>query len=254
MRARNAHAIGPGTLPNDAAARGGDARVWPRARAAGIISHHIARGIRASRVPCPAFPAPTRTTAGDPLRRTTPGIAAVLLALTSALACARSAERFPAPIPPVPATPRTQYVMRYVDIAPGTGAPAEARKCLYAHYTGWLTNGTKFDSSHDTTDAGAPRPPLAFPKGARRVIPGWDAGFEGMRVGGRRRLIIPYQLAYGERGRPPRIPPKATLVFDVELMGVADTLARPDTTEPPRTPAAAAPQCPPWAAVSGRPT
>ena len=73
--------------------------------------------------------------------------------------------------------------------------------------------------------AGKPRDPISFPQGARRVIAGWDLGFEGMKVGGQRRLFIPYQLAYGEAGRPPVIPPKAELIFDVELMAVADTLA-----------------------------
>ena len=164
--------------------------------------------------------------------------------------CARGAPRLPAPIPPVDGTPRVAFSLRWIDVRAGSGAPAEATKCLYAHYTGWLTDGTKFDSSRDTTPAGVPRTPIAFPQGARRVIAGWDAGFEGMRVGARRRLIIPYQLAYGERGRPPRIPPKSTLIFDVELMAVADTLARTDSV-PPRTPAAAAPQCPAWATVAG---
>lgn len=172
-------------------------------------------------------------------------LAAALLA-----ACTRGSSRLPAPIPPVEGEPRVAFSLRVIDVHAGTGAPAEAAKCLYAHYTGWLTDGTKFDSSRDTTPAGTPRTPIAFPQGARRVIAGWDAGFEGMRVGARRRLIIPYQLAYGERGRPPRIPPKATLIFDVELMAVADTLARTDSV-PPRTPAQAAPQCPAWEAVRG---
>jgi peptidylprolyl isomerase len=93
------------------------------------------------------------------------------------------------------------------------------------HYTGWLRDGTKFDSSRDRGT------PLRFEQGKRRVIPGWDAGFEGMRVGGRRRLFVPYQLAYGEKGRGP-IPPRAELVFDVELLGVeaptpADSARRP---------------------------
>jgi peptidylprolyl isomerase len=116
------------------------------------------------------------------------------------------------------------------------------------HYTGWLTDGKKFDSSHDTMPNGAPRTPLAFPQGSRRVIAGWDLGFEGMRVGGRRRLFIPYQLGYGEAGRPP-IPPKAELIFDVELMAVADTLPR--AGEPPaRGQTAPAPQCATWANVN----
>ena len=112
------------------------------------------------------------------------------------------------------------------DLAVGAGAEAKGPSWVTVHYTGWLTDGTKFDSSRDTMPNGQPRTPIAFPQGARRVIAGWDAGFEGMRVGGKRRLIIPYQLAYGEKGRPPVIPPKSTLVFDVELMAVADTLPR----------------------------
>ncbi len=126
------------------------------------------------------------------------------------------------------------------------------RACVYAHYTGWLTDGKKFDSSRDTMPNGQPRTPIAFPQGARRVIAGWDAGFEGMRVGGQRRLIIPYQIAYGELGRPPVIPPKATLIFDVELMAVADTL--PSAGAPPLPPAAPpGPQCAPWRVVAGSP-
>ena len=125
---------------------------------------------------------------------------------------------------------------------------AEPRKCLFAHYTGWLTDGTKFDSSRDTMPNGQPRTPIAFPQGARRVIAGWDLGFEGMRVGGQRRLFIPYQLAYGEAGRPPRIPERATLIFDVELMAVADTLPRAAGVTS-TTVGGLAPQCPSWESV-----
>jgi peptidylprolyl isomerase len=162
-------------------------------------------------------------------------------------ACAHTMH-LPDPIPAVHGTPRTAFALRYVDMAQGTGDLAAPRRCLYAHYTGWLTNGRKFDSSRDTLPDGHPRPPLAFPQGARRVIAGWDAGFEGMRVGGRRRLIIPYQLAYGELGRPPVIPPKSTLIFDVELMGVADTVAHADAASP-RPAVAPPPKCPEWDAV-----
>lgn len=175
-----------------------------------------------------------------------PRLASLAIAATVVAAgCVRHAEQFPAPIPPLPQPVQTAFALRYVDIAPGTGAPALPRQCYYAHYTGWLTDGKKFDSSHDPDENGTPREPIAFPQGARRVIAGWDAGFEGMRVGAKRRLIIPYQLAYGQLGRPPVIPPKATLVFDVELMGVADTLPR---TSPP-TPGSP-PQCPAWSTVS----
>jgi peptidylprolyl isomerase len=127
--------------------------------------------------------------------------------------CAKR-EKLAASIPPAPGAMHTQYTMRYVDVAIGTGKVAEAGKVFSVHYTGWLLDGTKFDSSRE-------KKPLSFEQGKRKVIPGWDAGFEGMRVGGKRRLFIPYQLAYGEKGRG-KIPPKAELVFDVELMDVTD--------------------------------
>ena len=160
-----------------------------------------------------------------------PSACRALLAAASALlavagACTRHrAERLPAAIPPVAGDLRTQYAMRYVEVAAGTGAAAEPGQVYAVHYTGWLRDGTKFDSSRDRGE------PIKFEQGKRRVIAGWDAGFEGMRVGGRRRLFIPYQLAYGVKGRPPRIPPRAELIFDVELVGVeaapADTTRRP---------------------------
>ena len=175
---------------------------------------------------------------------------AVALGALALAACAQRTRELPAPIPRVEGEARTAFALRYIEVAPGTGAPAAPRKCFYAHYTGWLTNGTKFDSSRDTTNAGAPRPPIAFPQGARRVIAGWDAGFEGMRVGGRRRLLIPYQLAYGELGRPPVIPPRSELIFDVELMAVADTVQR--TQQPPTPQSAPGPQCATWEEVSAR--
>ena len=124
-------------------------------------------------------------------------------------------EKLAASIPAAPGQMRTQYTMRYVDVAIGTGKLAEAGKVFSVHYTGWLLDGTKFDSSRDKEK------PFSFEQGKRKVIPGWDAGFEGMRVGGKRRLFIPYQLAYGEKGRG-KIPPKAELIFDVELMDVTD--------------------------------
>ncbi len=159
------------------------------------------------------------------------------------------------PLPKIGGEKRVLFSLKATDFLVGTGAPLAPRQCIFAHYTGWLTNGKKFDSSRDSSN-GRPGQPLGFAQGARRVIAGWDAGFEGMKVGGRRRLFIPYQLAYGERGSPPDIPPKADLIFDVELMAVADTL--------PRAPAApgggggggrggaAGPQCPTWSAVSAK--
>jgi peptidylprolyl isomerase len=145
----------------------------------------------------------------------------------------------PAPIPEVAGVVRTQYVMQYVDIVEGTGAPALPGKQYVVHYTGWLRDGTKFDSSRDRNE------PLRFEQGRRRVIPGWDAGFEGMRVGGRRRLFIPYQLAYGVPGRSPAIPPCAALVFDVELLGVEEP-PPPTAPAPPRptNPADSTRSCP----------
>ena len=155
--------------------------------------------------------------------------AVTFAALLAAGACRHAALEgalgeapLPATIPPVAGPVRTQYAMRYVDVQLGTGALAEPGQVYAVHYTGWLRDGTKFDSSRDRGE------PIRFEQGKRRVIPGWDAGFEGMRVGGRRRLFIPYQLAYGVRGRPPVIPPRAELIFDVELVGVS-----PAPTAPP---------------------
>jgi peptidylprolyl isomerase len=124
--------------------------------------------------------------------------------------------------------------IRYVDVAPGTGAPMSQGKCVFTHYTGWLTDGTRFDSSHDAARDGTAGEPVAFIQGTGRVMPGWEVGFNGMRVGGKRRLFIPYQLAYGDNGNPPLIPARAALIFDVELMAVTD---------------AANHRCPTWKAV-----
>ena len=98
------------------------------------------------------------------------------------------------------------------DITVGSGAEATAGQEVTVHYTGWLTNGEKFDSSKDRDD------PFVFPLGGGRVIRGWDEGVQGMKIGGKRKLTIPPDLGYGARGAGGVIPPNATLVFEVELL------------------------------------
>jgi FKBP-type peptidyl-prolyl cis-trans isomerase FkpA len=114
---------------------------------------------------------------------------------------------------------KTDSGLEFKDLVIGTGAQATAGQQVSVHYTGWLQNpdgsaGKKFDSSLDRGQ------PFDFPLGAGRVIRGWDEGVAGMRVGGKRRLIIPPALGYGARGAGGVIPPNATLIFDVELLGV----------------------------------
>ena len=104
--------------------------------------------------------------------------------------------------------------LKYTDISAGTGPSPQPGQTAVVHYTGTLTDGTKFDSSRDRGQ------PFEFPLGRGRVIKGWDEGVATMKVGGRRRLVVPPALGYGDRGSPPKIPGGATLVFDVELLGV----------------------------------
>jgi FKBP-type peptidyl-prolyl cis-trans isomerase len=105
-------------------------------------------------------------------------------------------------------------MLKVEDLVQGNGAEAVAGKKVSVHYTGTLTDGSKFDSSLDRGR------PFDFPLGGGRVIKGWDQGVAGMKVGGKRRLTIPPELAYGERGFPPVIPPNSTLIFEIELLAV----------------------------------
>jgi peptidylprolyl isomerase len=151
-------------------------------------------------------------------------------------------------VPPAKGIVKTAFSLRYQDIAVGTGAEAQFIKSETVHYTGWTAvDGHKFDSSYERRDPvmgkdgkpvmdeggkpklGDPHPvPFNFVEGNPRLIPGWNLGIDGMKVGGKRRIFIPWQLAYGVQGRPgpdpahPLIPPKADLIFDIELLDVKD--------------------------------
>ena len=122
----------------------------------------------------------------------------------------------PASLPSAPPF-STPSGLRYIDELVGTGASPTAGKQVTVQYTGWLTNGSKFDSSFDHK----PPAPFTFAIGTGAVIKGWDEGVLTMKIGGKRRLIIPAALAYGPAGRPPTIPQNSTLIFDVELISVA---------------------------------
>ena len=149
------------------------------------------------------------------MKRTTLWPLALLFSISiiSTSACAEQ------PSPPKESTQVTGLIK--TDVKIGTGAEARVGKSVSVHYTGWLYDeaapdhkGSKFDSSHDRGT------PFNFPLGAGRVIQGWDQGVQGMKVGGQRTLVIPSNLGYGARGAGGVIPPNATLLFDVELLGV----------------------------------
>ena len=131
------------------------------------------------------------------------------------LLASRPATRASDKAEPAPKVVTTASGLKYQDLKVGTGETAKKGDQVQVHYTGWLAKGgKKFDSSLDRKE------PFEFPLGAGKVIKGWDEGVAGMKVGGKRKLIIPYKLAYGENGRPPAIPPKSDLVFEVELLKI----------------------------------
>ncbi len=164
--------------------------------------------------PPPVMPAEQPTQATEAAKPAGPEKAASGTKTPQAKPGTKANEKKPATkLPPeVITTPRG---VQYIDVRMGTGPTPKKGQVVVVHYTGWLKNGTKFDSSRDRGE------PFEFALGTGRVIPGWDEGLVTMKVGGRRTLLIPPELGYGERGTPGGpIPPNATLKFDVELLGV----------------------------------
>lgn len=143
--------------------------------------------------------------------------AIAILVLTAIAICAQTAAQKPNTSAPTKVTGdgvKTASGLQYWDIKVGTGAEAKQGSHVTVHYTGWLTSGKKFDSS---VDAGKP---FEFTIGRGDVIKGWEEGVAGMKVGGKRQLRIPPELGYGASGYPGVIPANATLVFDIQLLGV----------------------------------
>ncbi|MGA1263628.1 MAG: FKBP-type peptidyl-prolyl cis-trans isomerase [Prochlorothrix sp.] len=126
---------------------------------------------------------------------------------------ATATEATPTPTPQEPQLITTDSGLQYIDLVEGTGATPQPGQTIVVHYTGTLENGQKFDSSLDRNS------PFSFRVGAGQVIKGWDEGFLTMKVGGKRKLVIPPELGYGSRGIGP-IPPNSTLIFDVELLRI----------------------------------
>jgi FKBP-type peptidyl-prolyl cis-trans isomerase len=142
------------------------------------------------------------------------------LSLVAASLAVSAVAPFAFSTPTFAATPKTVTLpgdLKYVDLKIGKGAPAKSGDAVRVHYVGTLTNGVKFDSSRDRNE------PFDFPLGGGRVIPGWDEGVVGMRVGGLRKLVIPAALGYGAQGAGDKIPPNATLIFTIELLAINPT-------------------------------
>ena len=140
---------------------------------------------------------------------------ALLIAAGSLLPAAFAVQdKKPAAALPEEQWPATPSGVHYVDLQVGQGEEAQLGKIVEVHYTGWLRNGTKFDSSRDREH------PLTFRLGAGDVIKGWDEGLLGMKVGGRRRMSIPPELGFGKQGIGSVVPPNAVLYYEFELLGV----------------------------------
>jgi len=177
-----------------------------------LLSAVAATGLCLSAIACSGYnESPAGTVAANPAQ--TP-------AATESSTCP-APPAVPDSIPGVPPLPagaqavKTPSGLQYYDVVPGSGAGAQAGQSASVQYTGWLLNGTKFDSSVDRNQ------PFTFPLGGGQVIKGWDEGVVNMKVGGQRRLIIPASLGYGDKGAGGgTIPPCSTLVFDVQLVSV----------------------------------
>jgi FKBP-type peptidyl-prolyl cis-trans isomerase len=130
-----------------------------------------------------------------------------------------AAESTTAPATPTPSGSETMDLQK-TELAPGTGAEIKTGQTALVHYTGWLYDAAAPDNKGKQFDSSVGGEPFEFPLGAGRVIAGWDQGVVGMKVGGKRRLVIPPVMGYGERGAGGVIPPNATLVFDVELVEI----------------------------------
>ncbi len=205
-------------------------------------------------------PKPANTTAKPATSTTKTGTTA---SKTTAGSTADWWLKLPPSIPKIRGIIKTDFALRYEDVKIGTGADAEPNKMYHVNYTGYLAaTGEKFDSNADRRppkigkdnkpvmdadgkpELGDPEP-LVFPQGYGRLIPGFDQGFTGMKIGGKRRIFIPWQLAYGTRDMPghppdhPGIPPKSDLIFDVELVDVTDMPKPPQRPQMPPHPGTA---------------